>query len=304
MYKKIKNKINKLNKIDSINKIIKEDMAVFYYTERNLLSNSSITDENSTDNIIVSLTSYNKRIFDVYLVIESLALQTIKAKRIILWLDKNEFSIDSIPRTLKNQMKRGLEIKFCENYKSYKKIIPSLKLGLNLDSNIITVDDDIIYPHDFIENLIIEKNKYPNTIIGYRCHKITFNKNQSAIKPYPEWDSCTNDNIPSKNIFPTGVGGVLYPENCFHSECTNSEVFMKLAPHADDVWLKIMSLMNNIKSKKIDINYDFENKFISLESNQDIGLFNINCDSNDLNTVCIEKVLKHYGYDSTIFINS
>ncbi|MEY0234620.1 hypothetical protein [Providencia manganoxydans] len=298
----IKNIKNKLRAIINLDKRIREDIVILHYTKQNILSNNVITNVNSYDDIIVSLTSYGKRIHDVYLVIESLALQTVKPKRVILWLDEDEFSIDTIPKTLKNQTSRGLEIKFCKNYKSYKKIIPTLKLGLNVDSRIITIDDDIIYPHDFIENLIIDSNLYPNTVIGYRCHKITFNESTLEIKKYPKWESCTNNTTPAMNIFPTGIGGVLYPKNCFPIECINEKVFMTLAPNADDVWLKIMSSINNIKSKRIDLNYNFESKFIVLERNQDIGLYNINCDSNDLNTEYIKKILNHYGYNSELFL--
>ena len=77
--------------------------------------------------IIISLTSYGKRIYDVYLTIESLMRQTIKPNKIILWLAEDEFSLDNIPQTLKNIQKRGLTIEFCEDIRSYKKLVPALK---------------------------------------------------------------------------------------------------------------------------------------------------------------------------------
>lgn len=92
--------------------------------------------------VIVSLTTYNKRIYDVYLAIESIMQQTVKPSKIILWLDENEFRPDNIPNSLILQQKRGLEIRFCANIKSYKKLIPTLKNYSN--DIIITIDDDVI----------------------------------------------------------------------------------------------------------------------------------------------------------------
>jgi len=73
--------------------------------------------------LIVSLTSYGKRVDDVFITIESLFQQSLKADKIILWLAEDEFTIDSIPPTLKMAMKRGLEVNFCKDLKSYKKLM-------------------------------------------------------------------------------------------------------------------------------------------------------------------------------------
>ena len=47
--------------------------------------------------LIVSLTTYSKRIYQVHLVIETLMEQTLKPNRIVLWLDENEFTHDELP---------------------------------------------------------------------------------------------------------------------------------------------------------------------------------------------------------------
>ena len=62
-----------------------------------------LNNNNRKEKIIVSLTTYNKRINTVFLTIESIFEQTVKPDKIVLWLDKNEFSIDTIPSTLKNK---------------------------------------------------------------------------------------------------------------------------------------------------------------------------------------------------------
>ena len=64
-------------------------------------NNYRLNNNNKKEKIIVSLITYNKRINTVFLAIESIFEQIVKPDKIILWLDKNEFSIDTIPFTLK-----------------------------------------------------------------------------------------------------------------------------------------------------------------------------------------------------------
>lgn len=65
-------------------------------------SNVGISDGKIIDeSLIVSLTTYSKRIHEVYLVIESIMQQTILPNKIILWLDETEFNYETIPSILK-----------------------------------------------------------------------------------------------------------------------------------------------------------------------------------------------------------
>jgi len=196
--------------------------------------------------VILSLTSYGKRIYNVYLIIESLMQQTIKPNKIILWLAEDEFTMDNIPQTLKNLQKRGLTIEFCEDIKSYKKLVPALIKYP--DDIIITVDDDILYQYDLVENLLNSYKENPEIIHFCRGHRIKFK--DDVIEKYINWDFYINDSIISKLNFPTGAGGILYPPHCLHSDVSNKNIFMSLAPYADDVWFKAMSLMKGTLSIK------------------------------------------------------
>ena len=129
---------------------------------------------NKERELIISFTTYNKRIHDVYLVVESIAQQTVKPNRLILWLDENEFTLETIPEVLKKQVERGLEIRFCPNYRSYKKLIPTLQCFPS--ANVITIDDDILYPVDMIRRLVEEHNRFPDCVIGHNAHQMKFNE--------------------------------------------------------------------------------------------------------------------------------
>lgn len=108
--------------------------------KQNLINNALTRTDSGIDNnssVIVSLTTYGKYINDVYIVIESLLEQTVKPKKIVLWIsDKTEDT--DIPSILKIQEQRGLEIRKTKDIRSYKKLIPTLKEFP--DNPIITFD--------------------------------------------------------------------------------------------------------------------------------------------------------------------
>lgn len=103
--------------------------------------------------VIVSLTSYGRRVSAVLpYTIYSLLRQTYKPDVIILWLDYDSWNERNLPSSIRKLQKYGLTIKFCNDIKSYKKLIPTLKLYP--DEIIITVDDDIYYKKNMVERLI------------------------------------------------------------------------------------------------------------------------------------------------------
>ena len=100
--------------------------------------------------IIVSLTTHGRRIYEVYLAIESIMQGSRKPDRIVLWLSSDIQGV-SLPLTLLKQMKRGLIVKFTEDIGPYTKLVPALTEYP--DSVIVTIDDDILYPYDTLELL-------------------------------------------------------------------------------------------------------------------------------------------------------
>jgi uncharacterized protein YkuJ len=277
-------KIIKRNDIEN-----KKNIKRLFLEEKNLENNGKgITDVKYFDEeVIVSLTTYSIRVNTVHLVIESLFQQIIKANRIILWLDENEFKeIKDLPFALTRMQERGLEIKFYKNIKSYKKLIPTLKEYPN--QIIITVDDDIMYPVDFIEKLLNNYKKNSRRIYYYRGYSIQYTKEK--ILPYRNWINKESNNLLLN--FPTGVGGVLYPPNCFHSDVLNEEKFMNLCPKGDDIWFKVMSLLNNIECKKVYTD-NFGERFLPIDSTQKIALWIANVQNGE-NDIQIENVFKEY----------
>lgn len=300
---KILNRIIKLAKlgfkfdkyIDLKTDEIKFHSSSLFYMDKTMNNKESgITNElYNTESFTISLTTYDKRIFDVYLTIESIMQQTLKANRIVLWLAEEDFNPNNIPETLKFQQKRGLTIKFCKDIRSYKKLIPSLKEYPN--DVIITIDDDVIYNIDLLEKMIRSYQNDPQYIYFNRGHLITFNKNGS-IAPYKYWKWQTNETRPSHLYMPTGVGGVLYPPGSFNEEVFNEEIFMTLCRSGDDIWFKAMSYLNNKQAKRIKTKSNLGEDYIENVKMQDIALAQINNGKNQ-NDEQLKYVFAHYNID-------
>ncbi len=248
-------------------------------------------DKYTNHDIIVSLTSYGKRLHTVHLAIESIMQQTMKPNRIILWLSE-DYSKVHLPIFLQEQQKRGLEIRFCQDLRSYKKLIPTLKIAP--EDAIITIDDDLIYNFDMLENLIIPYLENPKLIYCNRQHKILFN-NDKSLKPYNEWEyESPNLDISFLN-FPTGGAGTIYPPHCFDDEIFNENTFLSICAYADDVWFKAMSLKKGTLSKKVETRNKNGVEYIENPEVQDIGLWNINTKGENLNDKQIKAVFEKYN---------
>ncbi|RZJ64537.1 MAG: hypothetical protein EOO47_26940, partial [Flavobacterium sp.] len=217
---------------------------------------------------VVSLTTYDKRLYDVYLTIESLMQQTRKANRIVLWLDQQTVN-NPLPMSLQMQIVRGLEVRYCKDLRSYTKLIPSLK-AFPADT-IITVDDDLIYDVDMLDKLIMAYLKDPTKIYYNRGHLMKL-VSSNELEKYQCWQWQSPILTPSHFNFPTGVGGVLYPPNCFDKEVLNESVFMEICKYADDVWFKAMAMLKGTLSQKVYTRNALGEEYLENPNVQDIAL--------------------------------
>ena len=103
---------------------------------------------------------------------------------------------------------------------------------------IITIDDDVIYDDDLVQSLYDSYKEFPNCVSARRVHRMTYSSNNKLL-PYRQWiyEDKSIYKTPSKQLFATGCGGILYPENCLNIS-TNDLTQIKLALNADDIFLK------------------------------------------------------------------
>lgn len=289
--RKIKKIISNLLYLDeSFETSLDKKLLIHQYRNLSLISDriGVNTDMICDFEVIVSLTTYGKRILDVYITIESLMQQTLKPNRIILWLSKEEFNDSNIPLGLKKYISRGLTINYCEDWKSYKKLIPTL---INYKKSIIiTTDDDVIYLPNFVENLFYTYRENHDCIIFNRGHRITFS-NTGNILPYLQWEWDTKSCDKSLLNVPTGNGGILYPPNSFDEEVLNIDMFMTLCPTTDDLWFKVMTLL---KGKKC-IKGVGMNNYLELDLTNEYGLNKLNNGAININDINLKKLFDKYG---------
>ncbi|MFV0278118.1 MAG: hypothetical protein ACK5HY_13175, partial [Parahaliea sp.] len=62
--------------------------------------------------IVVTLSSYDRRVEYMYICVESLLRQSLRPDRIILWLSRHNFPDETLPENLLRLRARGLEIAF------------------------------------------------------------------------------------------------------------------------------------------------------------------------------------------------
>ena len=241
--------------------------------------------------LIVSLTTYGKRINDVYLAIESIMQGSIKPNHIILWLAQDEFNGKILPQTLQRQQKRGLEIQYCEDIRSYKKIIPTMEKYP--DSCVVTIDDDLLYEFDLLENLINAHLSNPEDICACRFHRINLD-NQDKPMSYMKWNWLVWPEDKSNLNFMTSGGGALFPPHCFDKEFFNKDAYMSLCPFADDVWIYAMIWKSGKHISKAFTHSKWGCDFIEL-IDQDNSLSDKNLDTSACrNDVQIKAVMDKY----------
>ena len=194
--------------------------------------------------VIVSLTTYPGRIDQVWKTISSLLNQTLKPKRVILWLAKEQFPDGQLPDSIQRLTRRGLEIRYCEDLKSHKKYFDAMKRFPQ--EIIVTADDDILYPENHLEKLWKAHLKFPQEVICQWSHRITFDE-KGEFLPYNDWPDNGRE-VPSLATLAVGCSGILYPPGAVVNEAFDQEKLQKYALAADDLWLKCMELLAGIKA--------------------------------------------------------
>jgi len=194
--------------------------------------------------VIISLTSIPSRLPLLDIVIASLLEQTSRPEKIILWLN---YSLkNKIPKHLMDLQNEVFSIQYCSGTSSFRKLLPTLAVPEYKDSIIVTCDDDMIYPKNWLNSLYLGHLNHPECVISQVGRLIGRDNNKELI-PYNEWEFIRNEYV-GASFLPIGYGGVLYPKNIFNEQVFDEEVFMALCPKADDLWFKAMSYLNGKKT--------------------------------------------------------
>ena len=248
------------------------------------------------DLLWVSLTSYGYRAEHcVVNTIYSFVKQRVRPAKILLWLAEDEFSEHNLPQDLVFLKQYGLDIRFCEDLRSYKKLIPTLRLKEKV--NVMTVDDDIYYSSNMIETFLKTAALHPHAIIvGHAFMPLL--KAQGAFAPYTSWKPLFNvqrdEEYDHHLVFPIGYSGIYYPASIFDDEVLNSDVFLHYAPYADDVWFYVMGLRQGVQKvliPKSPIRYYLTDLFRQKRQKDRLHDVNFGEGKNDIQ---LKSLLNHY----------
>ena len=255
-----------------------------YYRYRNLYSERpgiSSTQVNRT--VTVSLTTIPKRLETTYICIETLFDQSVKADRVVLWLNPPKIEL---PESLYRLQRRGLTIAWTEDLGPFTKLIPALKAFP--EDLVVTADDDTLYPRKWLQRLLEGHRRHPDAVICHRG-KLMARDAHGRLKSYTQWPEFRSTE-PSHELFPTGKDGVLYPPRSLHPDVLSAQLFRDLCPTADDIWFKFMALLQGttcVKLRKRHENLPLihgTNRFTLHSRNVGEGL----------NDVYLQAVLEHY----------
>ena len=198
--------------------------------------------------IIVSMTSYPRRIGAVAKALESIYAQTRKADEIVLWLAEDQFpgKLEELPQELQRLVdQKRLTVRWCEDLKGHKKYFYALQEYT--EDVVVTVDDDLLYPKDMLAVLYKSYLLHPNAVSTMRAHLITVS-DQNQIMPYREWvqetDACIHE--PSMQLMASGGAGDLYPPDLYRKEFFDVKAAKELCLWADNIWVKVMELISDV----------------------------------------------------------
>ena len=231
--------------------------------------------------LVVTLTSYPLRFPYLGKTLRSLLDQTIAADRVILWLAHAD--IAALPDDVRTLEAHGLEIRGCEDLRSYKKLIPALRE--DPDRYFVIADDDVYYPPYWLQELVRASREHPGDVIGWRA-RIANLTASGHFEPYRDWKMADPNVRSDLRVFPTGMGGVLYPPGAFDARVTDEDLFRELAPHGDDIWFYWMSRLAGRNHRIVKRSLDF----VEWPTSQSSGLFQDNLlgDGNDRQLAAME----------------
>jgi len=218
-------------------------VSLFYQANLTWQSKERLIAQKKNIPVIVSLASIPSRLNIVHLTIRSLLNQDVLPQKILLWL--HEDLKDKVPKKLIDLVGDIFSIEFTDYHSSHRKLVEPLKMYPN--KIIVTCDDDMMYRKNWLSNLYEAYQKNPDKIIANQTRCITYNESGELL-PYKQWKSNPSGCKNPKLTLPIGAGGTLYPPDTMDQQVFERDLFLKLAPNADDLWFKIMGILKGTQS--------------------------------------------------------
>jgi hypothetical protein len=178
--------------------------------------------------VVISLSTVPSRVSHLRPVLNSLLDQSEPADRIVLAMPR--YSLRErrpYPAIADLRLPRGVEVVETDDLGPATKILPIL--GLEPDAVVIVVDDDVVYPHRFVETLLAAHRRHPGAALGYRG--IRLEPERAFVDHEHVFATAVREDHPVDVLF--GTWGYLVPPGALSGDLTIPAELRWV----DDVWV-------------------------------------------------------------------
>lgn len=199
-----------------------------------------------SSDVIVSLTSYGKRLAFAHLTIESISRGIRLPGRLVLNISTDDSHL--ISPQIKRLQDRGLELNLVYDHGPHKKWFSTPLLNPSHDLFVIA-DDDMLYPPGWLQDFELAAQSTPDLVLarnlrqfeGRSIDDIQLNK-VSNVKRETSLDLC----------LAIGGQGAAYPQKFIQMlQLQGPEVFVRVAPFQDDIWLSLNAILSGHKFREV-----------------------------------------------------
>lgn len=201
------------------------------------------------ERIVVSLTSFPARINDVWQVVACMLAQTLQPTKVILWLSKEQFaSKDALPQSLLSLEDETFSIRLVDgDLRSHKKHYYAFREYPG--DLVVIIDDDLYYPTDMLAKLYEAHCQNPAAVVCRYAYQMRYAPD-GTVKPYAQWGKVMGASTSGQLFFGSG-GGTLFQPARLYPDISRKDLFTRLTPQADDIWLNAMTRLADIPIVKI-----------------------------------------------------
>lgn len=192
---------------------------------------------------------------------------------------------NDVPDRLQQLTGKKFEIQFCQTTEPHRKLVNTLELYP--DRHIVTCDDDMMYPKDWLFRLLVSWQRTPDEIVAHMCRKIRIEEGEMLA--YRRWRGERPGNSSNLTVA-LGWGGVMFPPGSLDKKVLDRELYMRLTPHADDLWFKAMAMLKGTAMRK---SFNPNPEPVPIVSTQNISLSKKNIDE-DQNRVQLLALVNEF----------
>lgn len=196
--------------------------------------------------IVVSLCCEEDNFDKLHYTLYSLFNQKVSPDKVVLWLS-NRYELSELPYSITKFIKGGLDIRFVEDAGLYTKIIYALREFK--DSIIVTADENIYYPKNWLLKLYHSYISNPDDIQAHSVFEVVCDKNR--IYSVKDWKKFSHKETSGFKSFPVTADGVLYPPNCFIKDILREDIYKKKADAPWDIWSWVIAVVSGRKVRLV-----------------------------------------------------